>query len=107
MANIRMAFISCPRDEAKSLAKGILEERLGACVNIIPKIESLFWWEGKIQKDEEALLIVKTTQIKAEALITFIKDNHPYDVPEVITVQLAEGLPDYLDWVAEETARSE
>ena len=106
MENVRIVFISLPREEARGMAKKIVEERLAACVNIIPKIESFFWWEGKIENDEEALLIAKTSQQKVEKLITWVKDNHPYPVPEVITVPLSEGLPDYIDWVIEETGKA-
>ena len=106
MENVRIVFISLPREEARGMAKKIVEERLAACVNIVPKIESFFWWEGKIENDEEALLIAKTSQQKVEKLITWVKDNHPYPVPEVITVPLSEGLPDYIDWVIEETGKA-
>lgn len=105
MAEVRVAFISAPRDEAKELARALVEERLCACVNIVPKIDSFYWWDGKIEKDEEALLIVKTTRQKAEALIRYVKENHPYEIPEVITLPLSEGLPDYLNWVIEETGK--
>lgn len=106
MENVRIVFISLPREEARGMAKNIVEERLAACVNIIPKIESFFWWEDKIENDEEALLIAKTSQQKVEKLITWVKDNHPYPIPEVITVPLSEGLPDYINWVIEETGKA-
>jgi len=106
MENVRIVFISLPREEARGMAKTIVEERLAACVNIIPKIESYFWWEGKIENDEESLLVAKTSQQKVEKLIIWVKDNHPYPIPEVITVPLAEGLPDYINWVIEETGKA-
>jgi periplasmic divalent cation tolerance protein len=105
MEHVRVALVTIPRDEAVSLAKGLVEERLAACVNMVPKIESLFWWDGKIQHDQEALLIIKTTQLKVEAMISYVQENHPYDVPEIITLSLAEGLPDYLNWVIDELAK--
>lgn len=105
MEHVRIAMVTIPRDEAGILAKGLVEARLAACVNIIPKMESIFWWEDKIQHDEEALLIIKTTQLKVEAMISYVRENHPYDVPEVLTLSLAEGLPDYLNWVIDEMAK--
>jgi len=105
MEHVRIAMVSVPRDEAKELAKGVIESRLAACVNIIPKIESIYWWDNKIHNDEEALLIFKTTQLKVEALIGYVQENHPYDVPEIITLSLSEGLPEYLNWIIEETGK--
>lgn len=105
MEHVRVAMVTIPRDEAATMAKGLVEERLAACVNIVPKIESVFWWDGKIQHDEESLLIIKTTQLKVEAMIGYVQENHPFDVPEIITLSLAEGLPDYLNWVIDEMAK--
>ena len=105
MEHVRVAIVTIPRDEATSLAKGLVEERLAACVNIIPKIESVYWWEDKINYDSESLLIIKTTQNKVEPLIEFIRENHPYEIPEVVFLKLTEGLPDYLNYVIEETGK--
>lgn len=105
MENIRIVFISIPQDEAKNFARGLVEERMAACVNLIPKIESFFWWEDQVQADDESLLLVKTTQLKLDKLMEYVKDNHPYDIPEAITVQVAEGLPDYINWVIEEMGK--
>ena len=84
MENIRVVFISVPRDEAKVFGKRIVEGRLAACFNIIPRIDSFYWGDNKVNTDEESLIIAKTTQQKIEALIMFVKDNHPYEIPEVI-----------------------
>ncbi len=105
MENIRVVFISMPRDEAKKLARAMVEQRLAACVNIIPKIDSFYWWDDAVQSDEETLLIFKTTQARIDKLIAYVKEEHPYDVPEVITVPVAEGLPDYINWVIDETGK--
>lgn len=105
MENVRVVYISVPRDEASKMAREIVEERLAACVNIVPKIESFYWMEDKIERDEESLLIAKTTQQKIEKLIIFVRDNHPYDTPEVIAFTLSEGLPDYINYVIEETGK--
>lgn len=107
MEHVRVGFVSIPREEAKELATALVEKRLAACVNIVPKIESVYWWDDKVGFDEESLMIIKTTQIKVEELIEYVKDNHPYELPEVIFLKLTEGLPDYLNYVIDETGKKE
>jgi periplasmic divalent cation tolerance protein len=103
MEDIRVVYISIPRDEADAFARQIVEERLAACVNIVPKIESYYWWDGAINHDNEALLIVKTTQKKFAALREYVQENHPYELPELIALPLVDGLPEYITWIREET----
>ncbi len=103
METIRIVYISIPRDEAKSMARKLVEERLAACVNILPKIEAYYWWDDAVQYDEEALLLVKTTQAKFDPLVEYILEHHPYDMPEVVALPLADGLPEYVAWVRHET----
>ncbi|MCB2201332.1 divalent-cation tolerance protein CutA [bacterium] len=105
MESIRIVYISIPRDEANQFGRELVENRLCACVNIIPKIESYFWWDGEVEKDEESLLLVKTTQERFPALMEWVREHHPYDVPEVISVPLADGLPEYVAWVKSETKK--
>ncbi len=105
MENIRVVFISIPRDEAGQFGRQLVANRLCACVNIVPKIESYFWWDGEVEKDEESLLIVKTTQDRFDDLAAWVKENHPYDIPEIISIQLAGGLPEYVAWVKDETSK--
>jgi periplasmic divalent cation tolerance protein len=103
MSAFRVVFITVPHDKATGLAEEIIENRLGACVNIIDKVHSIYRWKGKITKDEESLLVIKTATKKVENLIKFVKESHSYEVPEVISLNIAEGNPDYLDWLDEET----
>jgi len=105
MENIRVVFVSLPRDEANKLAKGLVENRLAACINIVPKIESYYWWDNKVEHDEEALLIIKTTQQRFDELRAWVVANHPYDLPEIISLPLSDGLSDYIEWVKKETER--
>lgn len=100
--DIRAVFVTIPRDKAQELARLIVENRLAACVNIVPQIESFYWWEGKVQSDDEALLIIKTTTARFDALQTFVLDHHPYDLPEVIALPVDAGLDAYLKWVEKE-----
>lgn len=97
--SVRIAYITTPLSEAEKIATHLLEKRLCACVNIIDKVQSLYWWEGKIEKTEEVLLMVKTLKDKAEALVEEVKKIHPYEVPEVIFTKVKGGNPDYLNWV--------
>ena len=105
MKTIRVVYISIPRDEARAMSKGIVENRLAACVNIIPKIESYFWWEDEVQFDEEALLIVKTTDAKFNDLMEYVLENHPYELPEIIGLPLVAAFPDYIAYVKTETEK--
>ncbi|MDD3732353.1 MAG: divalent-cation tolerance protein CutA [candidate division Zixibacteria bacterium] len=105
MKTIRVVYISIPRDEARNLSRGIVENRLAACVNIIPKIESYFWWEDKVQFDEESLLIVKTTDAKFNDLMEYVLENHPYELPEIIGLPLVAAFPDYIAYVKTETEK--
>ena len=99
----RIVFVTTMRDAARPMAKLLVEKRLAACVNVIPKIESHFRWEGAIQEDSESLLICKTTEGKLEALMAWVNETHSYDLPEVLAVKLDAGLPEYLAWVRKET----
>ena len=88
---------------AQKLADKLLAARNAACVNIIPKISSQYWWQGKIEKADELMLIVKTRAALLDELITLVKQNHPYSVPEIIALPIIGGNPDYLSWLDSET----
>jgi periplasmic divalent cation tolerance protein len=88
---------------AQKLADKLLAARNAACVNIIPKISSQYWWQGKIEKADELMLIVKTRAILLNELIALVKQNHPYSVPEIIALPIIGGNPDYLSWLDSET----
>jgi periplasmic divalent cation tolerance protein len=103
MDNVRIVFISIPREEAEKMARRLVENRLSACVNVIPQIVSYFWWDQEVNRDQEALLVVKTTEAKLPDLMEWVKRKHPYDLPEIIALSLSGGLPDYLAWVKAET----
>jgi periplasmic divalent cation tolerance protein len=106
MKTIRVVLITAPREEADSLARGLVEGRLAACVNVVPKIHSYYWWEESIHNDEESLLICKTTEDRLPEIFDFIRENHPYEAPEVLAIPLTEGLPEYISWVLEETSKT-
>lgn len=105
MENLRVVLITVPPSEAEVMARSLVANRLCACVNVVPAVKSFYYWENELKNEQEALLIVKTTQTKIDDLIKFVKENHPYKIPEIITVRVAEGLPDYVDWVIEEMGK--
>ncbi len=92
-------------EEARSVAMALVERRIAACVNIVAKIESLFWWQGKLDSARESLLIIKTKASLLPEIIDLVKEVHSYEVPEVIALPIVGGNPDYLKWLNEETAR--
>ena len=97
-------FMTSPdREEAKKIARRLLEERRAACVSIWPKGTSYFWWEGKINMEEEFLIIAKTRETNLPGLMDVVKEIHSYDIPEIIALPISGGNQDYLDWLKKET----
>jgi len=90
--------------EAESLARLAVEGRLAACANILPGMRSLYWWQGKLEQAEEAVLILKTAEALVPALIEALTRAHSYDCPCVVAVDIDSGNPDFLRWIADETA---
>ena len=88
---------------ARKLADKLLTARKAACVNLIPKVSSQYWWQGKIEKADEVMLVVKTRAALLDELIALVKQNHPYSVPEIIALPILGGNPDYLAWLETET----
>ena len=84
---------------ARGLAKAAVRARLVACANLIPKIESHYRWQGKIESSAEILIVFKTTKVKLKALEKLIVEKHPYDTPEFIALPIAAGNKRYLDWL--------
>ena len=90
--------------DARRIANTLLEEQLVACVNIIPKIESIYKWKNKIENDEEVVIIAKTVDANVKKTIQRIKQIHPYDLPDIVVLPIIGGLKDYLDYIANETS---
>src|SRR3954469_10815477 len=91
------------RAAAERLADALLEKKLAACVNILAPCRSVYRWKGAVQHDEEHPMLIKTTAERYAALEQAIRAGHPYELPEIIAVPLERGLPEYLQWVADET----
>lgn len=94
--------ITCPNLEvAEKIASALVEKRAAACVNIIPGVTSVYQWQGKICRDGEILLLVKTTMARGEDVLAVLAAEHPYDVPEALWTRVEQGSRSYLDWITE------
>ncbi len=99
-ADVLLAFCTCPDESvALSLAETLVGEGLAACVNLLPGVRSIYVWQGKMQRDAEVLLLIKTTASRFPELAARLRELHPYDLPEIMAVSVRHGLPDYLNWV--------
>ncbi|HEU4749306.1 MAG TPA: divalent-cation tolerance protein CutA [Gemmatimonadaceae bacterium] len=92
--------------DAEKLAQTLVEERLAACVNILPPMRSIYRWKGAIERADERQLLIKTVTHRVVELESRLKALHPYDVPEFLVLSVLEGGRDYLTWVAENTRQS-
>ena len=90
-------------DESSRLAKSLVEGGLVACANIVPQVRSLFRWEGKVEEEQESLIILKTQSSRFDELCKKIKELHSYDVPEIIALPIVQGSAEYLGWVRDVT----
>jgi periplasmic divalent cation tolerance protein len=100
-----VVMVTAPNQKtARRLAQAALDCRAAACVNLVPRVESRYLWQGKQQKSLETLLLFKTRQARLAALQRCIQEHHPYDTPEFIALPIARGATTYLDWIEESTA---
>lgn len=102
MSEKLLVFITSPdEDTSVEIANMLVGSSLAACVNIVPKIRSIYKWDGEICDEIEQLMVVKTTEDKLSQLVSRVKQAHPFDVPETIAVKVVGGNQDYLKWVDE------
>lgn len=95
-----VVLVSAPQGEkAAALARALVEQKLAACVNRVPGVQSTYVWEGKLVEEGEDLLVIKTDKTKFKALVKAVKALHPYKVPEVLALRVKEGNRDYLSWL--------
>ena len=105
MSEISIVMVTAgSAEEAATIGRTLIEERLAACANIVPGIRSIYRWKGKIYDEQEFLIIIKTRTSHFEAVQKRVKELHSYEVPEIISFPVAHGLPQYLEWVQAETA---
>lgn len=108
MSNEFVVFITVSnKDEAARIAEALVSERLAACVNIVGQIESVYRWEGKVTRDNEVLMIIKTTDERYDELERRVKELHSYTLPEVIAFRINRGSEDYLNWLRDSTDRQD
>lgn len=101
---LRTVLMTAPDAETgESIGRRLVEERLAACANVISGVTSVYWWEGAVQRDSEALVIMKTRASVVEALAERVVALHPYEVPEVLALPVLGGFEPYIDWVRRET----
>lgn len=101
-----LVLTNLPDDRtADAVARHLLEQGLAACVNLVPAVRSLYRWQGRIEEVGEVMLLIKTVQSRYAELEAAIRAAHPYEVPEIVALPLAAGLPAYLDWLTQETRK--
>jgi len=95
-----VVIITTPnKEEALKIVRSLLKERLIACANIVGPVSSLFWWQGKVDEENEFLVFMKSHNSLFDRLSERVKEIHSYDVPEIIALPIIEGSPPYLDWL--------
>lgn len=100
MEELRTILVTAPDAETGArIGRLLVEERLAACVNIVPKVTSIYRWEGDVLEEQEVLMIVKTTAARTPALTKRTVELHPYDVPEVLAMPVLSGFEPYMEWV--------
>ena len=93
-------FITAPTsDKANEIADALVNERLAACATIIPQIKSIYWWEGKLCRDEEVMILAKSQKALFPEIMSRVQSLHSYEVPEIVSIPIVDGLPAYLEWI--------
>lgn len=93
------------RDDAERLGEALVLAHLAACCSVVPTVHSVYFWEGRLHREHEALLLVKTMESRAEAVQEYVREHHSYQLPEVLQVQVDGGSAAYLNWMAEQVAK--
>jgi periplasmic divalent cation tolerance protein len=101
MKDAVVVLVTTPTSEAAAeIARALVEEGLAACGNVVPAIRSIYRWEGKVQDEAEALLVIKTERRVVPGLKARLQELHPYQVPELLVLPVEDGLAPYLEWIA-------
>ncbi len=101
--NLVVFVTASSADEAETIASAMVEERLAACANLVPSVASIFRWKGRIEREEEVLIILKSRRLLLDRLIERVGELHSYEVPEVVALPIVGGSDAYLDWLRQET----
>ena len=100
--HIVLLITTATAEEAQRISRVLLTQRKAACVNIVPKVSSFFWWQDKLDSAQESLMLVKTQASQLNETIRLIKELHSYDIPEIIALPIIGGNQDYLEWIDKE-----
>lgn len=99
-SDIRLFYVTCPDQEvAKKISLTLLQEGLAACTNILPGMESMYWWEGKIETSQEVVLILKSTDVQSARIIARVESLHPYNTPCILSLPVEKGSEAYVRWL--------
>ena len=108
MSHELIVFVTTPNnDDAAKIAEALVSERLAACVNIVAAVESIYLWEGKVTRDSEARMIIKTSDQRFDELEQRVRQLHSYSTPEVVALRIERGSEQYLNWLRDSTATDE
>jgi len=103
-ARFRIVLVTCASiAEARKIAQHVVKQKLAACANIVPQVESIYRWKGKVERAKEVLLVIKTTAARLRQVESDVKRLHSYDVPEFVVIPIMAGSREYLAWIAENT----
>lgn len=105
MSHVILFSTASTEEEATKIANALVSKHLAACVNIVPKIRSIYFWKEKVCDEPEVLMMIKALQTNVEAIKTELKSLHSYECPELIAVPISDGLPEYLKWIDESSIR--
>ncbi len=104
MTDLSLVLVTAPDDDvAARLARGLVEGGLAACVNVVPGVRSFYVWKGTVEEETEVQLLIKTRSERFDELAAWVREHHPYEVPEILAVPIENGSPPYLTWVREQT----
>jgi periplasmic divalent cation tolerance protein len=101
-----VCLVTAPQANARSIASAVIDEQLAACVNVVPLVRSIYRWKGKVQEDDEALLVIKTTSAAVARLEALLSTIHPYENFELVALDVVAGAQGYLDWIGQSVGRA-
>ncbi|MBS13056.1 MAG: divalent-cation tolerance protein CutA [Gemmatimonadetes bacterium] len=102
--DIRLVYITTSsEEEGARIASAVVEERLAACANIVPRIRSIYRWQGKVEDEAESLILMKTRADTVQSLMNRVRELHTYDVPDIVAIPIKDGHPLYVEWILENT----